>query len=416
MLRREFLRSTGALAMVGSGLMSGASGFSSHKVLTTSQELQSLRGVRVTKVRGFQHVCPRPKMIGKNSHLDVHGRETSESVLRIATDQGFEGIGIGRVEPAVAKQLIGMTLDELWSPGLGAKGPLGRSDHAVFDLVGKALNVPVWKLIGDEGPEWVPIYDGSIYFADLLPEYESRGVARILEEVEASLKRGHRAFKIKVGRGYKWMPKEDGFARDVEVVQSIRKLVGPHVKLMVDSNNGFDCDGAIRWLDTVGDDLFFVEEMFPENVKDDLRLKEHLRSKGWKTLVADGESAGEVEHFEELLRAGAIDVVQPDIRGFGLTMEWAMSRRIVELSPTAKLAPHNWGSNLGLPMQLTLARGIPNFAMAEQDTSTSDLFDTSAWEFREGKMRVPDLPGCGLVLREDVFNAKYRDKAWSVGA
>jgi len=65
-------------------------------------------------------------------------------------------------------------------------------------------------------------------------------------------------------------------------------------------------------------------------------------------------------------------------------------------------------------MQLVLARGIPNFLMAEEDRSTSDLFDTSAFTFKEGKMRVPDSPGCGLVLREEVFRKKYQEGAWVV--
>ena len=67
------------------------------------------------------------------------------------------------------------------------------------------MGVPSWSLIGDAGPEWVGVYDGSIYFADLIPEHAGRGVARILEEVDDGIERGHRAFKIKVGRGFKWM-------------------------------------------------------------------------------------------------------------------------------------------------------------------------------------------------------------------
>lgn len=411
MRRREFLRAASALALAASARPAPADDRPG-----SARDLDRLREFRITKITGFRHVCPRPKLVGKNSHLDVHGDTTSEDVLRISTDQGLEGVGIGRAAPDVARQLIGQTLDSFWTPGVGATSPLGRSDHALYDLVGKALGVPSWKLFGGEGPEWVPVYDGSIYFADLLPQFSDRGVARIVQEVEQGLDRGHRAFKIKIGRGYKWMPRDDGFQRDLDVVRAIRSAVGPDVRLMVDANNGYTPDDALRWLDALGDDLFFVEEMFEENPRDDLRLKEHLKSRGKSTLVADGESAREVSHFDELLKAHAIDVLQPDIRAFGLTLQWAMSRRIAELNPDARLAPHNWGSNLALPMMLVLARGIPNFLMAEQDTSTSDLFDDPAWEFRDGKIRVPDLPGCGLSLREDVFRSTYAPKAWVVEA
>jgi L-alanine-DL-glutamate epimerase-like enolase superfamily enzyme len=343
----------------------------------------------------------------------VHGQQTNENVLRIATDQGVEGIGVGSVKPETARLVLGRTLAEFWKPGIGVISPLDRADHALYDVMGKALGVPAWRLLGGDGPEWVPVYDGSIYFNDLLPEHESRGVARLVEEVETSLHAGHRAFKIKVGRGFKWMEKDPGFKRDVEVVQSIRKLVGKDIKLMVDANNGYDLKTTQRWLDTVGDELFFVEEMFPEEVDQDLELKRFLKQKGWKTLVADGESAREVNHFDPFIASDALDVLQPDIRSFGLTRQWELSRKIAD-KPQIKLAPHNWGSHLGLHMQLILARGIPNFLIAEEDRSTSELFDTSIFEFKDGKMRVPDMPGCGLVLRDRVFKEKYAAKAWVV--
>jgi L-alanine-DL-glutamate epimerase-like enolase superfamily enzyme len=309
--------------------------------------------------------------------------------------------------------MIGHTLDEFWKPGIGVVSPLGRSDHALYDLIGKALNVPTWKILGGLGPEWVPVYDGSIYFNDLLPEFQEKGVAQLLEEVETSLKAGHRAFKIKVGRGARWMDPEPGFQRDVEVVKAIRKLVGAEVRLMADANNAFDLDTAKRWLDAVDGDLFFVEEMFPEQVEHDLALKEHIRSKGYSTLVADGESADDLDDFNDPIAREALDVLQPDIRAFGLTRQYILSRKL-GIRPRMKLAPHNWGSFLGLYMQLVLARGIPNFLIAEQDPSSSDLFDTSAYEFKDGKIRVPDLPGCGLALRGDVFEASYRKDAWTV--
>jgi D-galactarolactone cycloisomerase len=382
-----------------------------------------LRNFRITRVTGFRHTGQRPKLVGYNARLGVHGRTNSDAVLRIATNQGVEGIGSGNVTQETARKLVGMTLDQVWRPGEGVVSPLGRADHALYDLVGKALKTPSWRLFGGHGPEWVDVYDGSIYFNDLLPENKERGVKQLLEEVETSLNRGHRAFKIKIGRGFKWMGRREGDARDVEVVRAIRKLAGNDVRLMVDANNGYDFDITVRFLDEVADlNLFFAEEMFPEEVPVNQRLRDHLRKRNSRVLVADGESAREVNHFDPYLQRDLFDVLQPDIRAFGLTLQWELSRRMearrAERQKAAgvgpKLAPHNWGSFLGLYMQLVLARGIPNFLMAEEDISTSDLFDTTAFVFRNGRYQVPNVPGCGLTLREEVFRKRYAGTAWTV--
>ena len=62
-------------------------------------------------------------------------------------------------------------------------------------------------------------------------------------------------------------------------------------------------------------------------------------------------------------------------------------------------------------MELLLGRALPNFLMAEIDWSRCDLFDSSAFQWADGKVTVPDTPGCGLVLNEDLFQSKYAEKA-----
>jgi L-alanine-DL-glutamate epimerase-like enolase superfamily enzyme len=375
---------------------------------------ETLADHRIARVTTFDFTAPRPKFVGKNARLGDHGDHTADSVVWLVTDRGAEGYGSGRIGREAAQLLVGRTVDTLWDAHAGSTGPLGRADHALFDLVSKILGVPGWKLIGEEGAEAVEVYDGSIYFADLIPEHSARGVSRLVEEVEAGLGRGFRAFKIKVGRGNRWMPRSEGDARDVEVVRAIRAAVGPGVKLMVDANNGYDRAGAERFLDAVADcDVFFAEEMFPEDPDEDRRFREHIAAAGRSTLVADGESAGDPAHFDPYLDTGTLDVLQPDIRAFGLSLQWALGRSMLERAPAMKLAPHNWGSHLGLPMQLLLGRALPNFLMAECDWAETDLFDASAFAWADGKVRVPDAPGCGLVLRKDVFEARHARDAFT---
>lgn len=411
--RRTFLKMAAATSIVpGSG---AAAMRNQQEQSALKLDPAALDEVVVTEVGGFHHVCPRWKYVGKNSHLGDHGDHTGDDCLWLKTNVGLVGIGSGRITPAVARRVAGKRLSELFTLGVGSTGTLERADHALFDLVGKVYEIPSWRLIGADGPPEVRIYDGSIYFADLLPEHESRGVGRILDEIDMGLDRGHRAFKIKVGRGFKWMDPDAGLRRDVEVVKAIRKHVGPGIQLMVDANNGFTPERARNFLDAIETELYFVEEMFPENVDEDLRLKEFLNNRGWKTLVADGESAHDVEHFVPYIEAGAIDILQGDIRAFGLTKLWELSRRAAATTGIT-LAPHNWGSFLGVYMQATLARGIPNFLMAEMDASASPLFDTSAFVFQDGRMTLPDQPGNGLALRQDVWNSEPQSGTWVVRA
>ena len=389
--RRDMLRLTAA-ALLGTAAAPAACTGPDPPTASSS-------GSRVSRVRRFTVTSKRWKVVGKNSHLDVHGDTATDSLLIIDTTSGLQGFGWSRSNETDAAELLNRDPLDFFQPGRGIASPLGRGDAPLWDLTGKILNEPAWRLLGGYGSEWVPVYDGSIYFSDLQPEYADRGISRILEEIDHSLELGHRAFKIKVGRGFKWMAAELGLARDIEGVRAIRAHVGPDVKLMVDSNNGYDLATTKRFLEEADIEFFFVEEMFPESVEEDLELKQWIRSRGWNTLVADGESARDPEHFTPYIERAAFDVLQGDMRRFGFTELRDLARTAAPAG--VGLAPHNWGSYLGLYMQLILGRGIPNFVMAEQDPAHTELFDASDFELREGRMRVPDTPGCGLALRTE---------------
>jgi L-alanine-DL-glutamate epimerase-like enolase superfamily enzyme len=381
-----------------------------------SGDLRDLEHVKVTGALGFKHVTKRRKLIGKNAKKDVHGDEGYENVFRLCTSEGVDGIGFGNVTAKQAQALIGLSLADLWRNARDAGAPsLGRADHALFDVSGKLLGKPAWALMGGRGSEWAPVYDTSLYFADLLPEHEHRGVARLIDELDEGLRAGHRHFKMKVGRGARWMEPEAGLARDIEVVRALTDHAGPGYSFMADANDQYGVETTKRFLDAVGDRLAFAEEMFPEDTDQCRAMREWIGALGLSVKLADGESEHDPAKHAHYARSGALDVLQPDIRALGLTLQCALSNGIADL-PDVKIAAHNWGSYLGTFKMLQLARGIPNFLIAELDRSYSDLFDDSEWELRDGAMRVPDSPGCGLRFSETVFRERYLPKAWTVGA
>ena len=210
------------------------------------------------------------------------------------------------------------------------------------------------------------------------------------------------------------MDAESGLARDVEVVRQLAKAAPTGVKLMADANDQFGPETARRFLGEVGQHLWFLEEPFPESVEQGRTLRDWATRSGLDTLLADGESEHDPAVLLAIAQAGGLDVLQPDIRALGLSLQWRLGRDVSSL-PGVRLAPHCWGSYLGTFKMLQLARGSGEVMTCEIDPMTSDLFDDSDWGLKNGCMHVPDLPGCGLVLREDVFQRKYLPTAWRVG-
>ena len=360
------------------------------------------RDLQITRATGFTLRSKRSKVAGKNSRLDVHGDTGNDRLLRLETNMGLVGLGNSRPSEQDAAKLLGKNPFDFFNRDERRMTALGPGTMPLWDIIGKVLDKPVYELLGGRGTERVPCYDGSIYFADLLPQYESRWQDRFREELDMGLERGHRAFKIKIGRGAKWMPRAAGDARDVEVVKLFRQHGGPDVLIGVDANNGYDLTGTKRFFEQVGDQrIAFAEEMFPEVVEDCLAFKSFLREHGWQTLVADGETQGELEVFKPFIEAQAIEVYQADMNRFGFEgilteAAWAEEQELL-------VAPHNWGSLVGFYMQLQVGRAIPNFYRAEHDPLTTPVLIADGYSVKDGEATLPDTPGCGLRLDEERF-------------
>lgn len=360
-------------------------------------------GIRIIRVVGFDIYCQRNKLAGRNAVRGVHGSQARDQMIRIYTNAGVDGIGHSRADAKAAAQILGKSLNELYDVEQNKMtGPLAEGTMALWDLAGKVSGKPVYELLGARGCTKVPVYDGSIYFADLLPQYQAGWEDRFREEIDMGIKRGHRAFKVKIGRGHKWMQSEAGYKRDKEVLQLIRRHAGPKVLIGVDSNNGYTFERAKQLLREMPDYNFaFTEEMFPEHIEQCLEFKEFIKANGWKTLVADGEGGREVQFYKPYIDAKAIDVCQADMRRFGI--DGIMTIAGLCQDKDILLAPHNWGSLMGYYMQLHIGRAIPNFYMAEQDPVSTDVIIADGYSIDNGCATIPDAPGFGLKVNEDKF-------------
>lgn len=364
--------------------------------------------LRITRITGFDLIGTRPKLVGKNSRLDVHGRQATDRMVRLFTNAGVEGIGNCRAGQETLGQLLGKNPFDFYEAAeRRMTGPLGPGTMPLWDLIGKALNKPVFQLLGGMGPEQVPVYDGSIYFSDLLPENSQEPLDYFRKEIDMGLAAGHRAFKVKIGRGAKWMPREEGYARDVQVLQAIRKYAGPEILIGVDANNGYDLARTKRLLQDLPDYRFaFLEEMFPEQIEPCLELKQFIAQHGWETRIADGETQQTLDAYKPFIAAKAIDVFQGDMNRFGI--EGILTEAAWCQSQGLTVAPHNWGSLIGFYMQLHIGRAITNLYRAEHDPLSTDILIAEGYKIQDGYCRVPDAPGFGLRISESRFSASAR--------
>lgn len=389
MKRREFLKAMAGVAMT-------------FRILWADEIPKDMK---ITRAVGFHLESTRSKFVGKNSRRDVHGSKARDRMVRLYTNMGVDGIGFCKASQSQVALLLGKNpFDFYRRKGCAMVSPLGAGTMPLWDVAGKVLGKPVYKLLGGRGPRRVRVYDGSIYFSDLLPKYAGNYVERFKEEIDMGIAIGHRAFKVKIGRGAKWMPKDAGYTRDIEILKTIRRHVGPDVLIGVDANNGYDLARSKQLLQDLPEFNFaFVEEMFPETVNECLELKRFIAEHGWKTLVADGESVKKVDKFKPYVSVRAFDVLQGDMRHFGF--EGILAEATMARSKGLQVAPHNWGSLIAYYMQLHVGRAIPNFYLAEHDPLATPILIAEGYKIKDGRATVPDSPGFGLKLDEAKFAA-----------
>jgi D-galactarolactone cycloisomerase len=402
--RRRFLS---ALAASGAAAAANAAG--------------PIQRITVARIDGRFH-----KFVAMNAYdLAPKGHTYSNHLIRIFTAGGVEGAGVmGYAAPDEAfyralRKLIGA--DPLSIYQMEAGRITGRSreyddllrtyaflDAALLDLIGKLTGKPAWRLIGESVRDRVETYDGTLYFSDVW--FRDRGVRAVVEEAEEAVKSGYRGLKLKVGRGWRWMPPEAGFARDVEVIRAVRQAVGKDIRIMVDVNNGYqrEPDRAWRLLEeTAAENVYWIEEPFPEQVELYAALQTRMRKAGIATLIADGENARRAEDLLPYLAPRVlVNVLQMDIRTCGVVEHLLLANRAGPLG--AVCVPHNWGSQLGGLMSLHVAKAVRAVPAAEDDRSTCDVLIPDGYEFHGGAYTVPDKPGLSIRVDEQVYRLKCK--------
>jgi L-rhamnonate dehydratase len=379
-------------------------------------------GVRIARIERATLDGKRPRYAGKNARLGDHGPGVRVPVCRITDSDGATGVGLSRLQEADAYRLLGMPVAEVFTVERGTTVEALGLDYPLWDLAGRRAGVPVCQLGplalgGDEPSPTVRCYDTTLYFDDLVdgaPEVDDdTAAALIASEARAGYERGHRAFKIKVGRGARWMSPAAGLDRDVAIVAAVRDAVGPACPIYTDANNGFTLRGAVEFIDrTAEHHIGWLEEPFHEDAVLLAALRQWIDEAGLDVALADGETAT-AEEGAALAERGLLDVVQCDVMQIGFT-GWAhLGLALDAVGVTG--AVHHYGLQLGNYVTGHLSSFLRGLGPVEWDEAATPGLTAPGYRIIDGTVQMPDDPGFGVETEEDVFAAAVAEGGFDLG-
>ena len=378
-----------------------------------------MNSAKISAIEWGTLVGQRPRQAGCNSRGPVHGNEVRVPLARITTSDGTTGFGAcGRLTRQEAHAFLGERVDDLIDTANGVAPRAASLEFPLWDLQGQRTGRPVYQLLAEAAgktvsePPLVRCYDTSLYIDDLHLDTDAEGAALIASEARFGYEHGHRSFKIKVGRGARHMPLEEGNRRDVAVVRAVRAEVGPDAAILIDANNGYNLNIAKQVLAGTADcNLFWLEEAFHEDGLLYEDLHDWIEREGLSTNIADGEGLAS-PMLMDYARDGFVDIIQYDIFSHGMTSWLETGARLDEWN--VKTAPHHYGRHIGNYVSGHLAAAVDGFLFIEWDECTTPGLDGSAYQVEEGYVRMPDAPGFALTLDEERFRQAVSTNGFAV--
>jgi galactonate dehydratase len=286
-----------------------------------------------------------------------------------------------------------------WRMGVVGASAISGIEVALWDILGKDLGVPVWRLLGGRTRDVVPVYT-HLGLGDMRAVYETMQPEALAERAREVVEKGYRALKaVFVPYTHYTAP-----ARAVDhvgrLMAALREAVGPGIEIMIDFHGRPASVGAaLDYIRVIAPHRpLFVEEPVPPG--DPLAMK--AVSDRAECAIATGERLIGRAEFEPLLHARAIQVAQPDICHTGGLGE---ARKIAAMAETAGcgMAPHNPLGPIAGVAALHLDIATPNFVIQEEMTGAVPwYFEVVKGPIRmvDGAWQVPDAPGLGVEVDE----------------
>jgi len=351
-------------------------------------------------------------------------------IVKVKTDEGITGIGEAYhgagvhqivVDERITRTLVGkdpLNVDRCFRDmmrGQSASGyyqgavmsAISGIEMALWDIKGQAFGAPIWQMLGGKFRDRVRVYNDCHAGDDETPE----AYARKAVEVEA---RGFDAIKFDIDPlpsqrdEYNRGIRNDHIQYYVDVVTAMREALKPDTDLAIDAHWAYTVVDILKVAQAFEDlNLLWLEDPIPaENIEAMQRVKNSTR-----TPICTGENFYTRHGFRELIHSQAADIVSPDIAKAGGLLE---SKRIAEMADMyyMPLAPHNICGPIGTYAMMHVCAAVPNFLALEfhhlDNQFWSDLIVEGSM-IVDGHIEVPEKPGLGVTLNEDVVKQGMRE-------
>lgn len=351
--------------------------------------------------------------------------------IKVYTDEGITGIGeatiqnreegvLGYLDGAQRRYVVGsdpfdvedlclrMYRNDFWRGGVIANTVMSAVEIACWDIIGKALGKPVYKLLGGQCRKKIKAYANGWYKTERTPE-------QFAEAARAVVAKGYKALKVDPFGAGAYELDRDEKIRSIGLVEAIRDAVGPEVEIFIEGHGRFSPATAIELAQELEKFKpgWFEEPIPPE----DIPSLAYVRSK-INIPVATGERYFTHYEFRPLFEARAADIIQPDVTHAGGLLEL---KKIAAMADAHYLvmAPHNSNGPVCTAASVHFAACTPNFKIQE---CFDDFVEpwvkrtvSGAPEVKEGYFDLPDRPGLGIELNEDMIaEHPYRPGSFNI--
>lgn len=308
---------------------------------------------------------------------------------------------VGRDPRDIENNVRALRKHGFWRLGALGETAISGIELALWDIFGKSVGLPVWRLLGGKVRDRVAVYThlGLGHSDKVYGAIEPNSVADMADEVVG---KGYRALKVLVVPYTHMTVTGQGLKQAETAMAAIRERVGDDVEIMVDFHGRCGSASAARaYIDVLAPfrPLFVEEPLQPADVNGLIEL-----SKGTAVPIATGERLIGRAEFEPLFAHRALSVAQPDICHTGGLLETKAIAAMADMAGVG-MAPHNPLGPIAGAAALHFAVSTPNFVMQEEMSGAVPWFHEvvkGPIRMVDGHWQVPTAPGLGVEIDMDV--------------